>query len=549
MAVLTEPRSLPSDKYDVVVIGAGIGGLTAAALLAKTGLDVCVLEMASHPGGCCTGFERNGFHFETAVHWLNQCGPNGYVRRIFDLIAPGAPRTSPNSRIRRFLSDSRDYLLTNNPDEMRDRLIRDHANEARAICRFFEAAKTAAYSFSRLTAVPRSQRTMSITEKAHLFAHANWSALPLIGYSLFSAKQGLGAFFKSDALSKLFSSEERLLSCLLPVGWAYENDYQLPPSGGSRRFAQWLCSVLGQWGSCVAFNCRVVKVLVGNGAVTGVRYEHKGETRDIQASYVIAACDVESLYSKMLDRAAAGGRAASRLRNAELFSSCATLSLGLDCPASQLGLHEEQIVLKRDALSRAEHGSGAPQTAELSIIAASERDASLAPAGKGSISVYASCSIAHGNYWEAERDGNGALVRGKAYQLFKQKYADALVKRLEDKLIARLRDHIEILDIATPLTYLRYTGNRDGAIMGFRPNMRNIRNRVASYSTPVRNLFVGGQWAELGGGVPVAVRAGMNSALLILKREAPEAFRLMCDVIDNRVSPNDVSSPCLRTLP
>ncbi|MBS1975514.1 MAG: NAD(P)/FAD-dependent oxidoreductase, partial [Bacteroidetes bacterium] len=72
--------------YDVVVIGAGVGGLTAGALLSKAGLSVCVLEKEPHPGGYLAGFRRKDFRFDTAVHWLNQCRKNGMVFKIFDIL-------------------------------------------------------------------------------------------------------------------------------------------------------------------------------------------------------------------------------------------------------------------------------------------------------------------------------------------------------------------------------------------------------------------------------------------------------------------------------
>ncbi|PWT71038.1 MAG: NAD(P)/FAD-dependent oxidoreductase, partial [Bacteroidetes bacterium] len=63
--------------YDVVVIGAGVGGLTAGALLSKAGFTVCVLERETRLGGYLAGFRRGNFRFDTAIHWLNQCGPEG----------------------------------------------------------------------------------------------------------------------------------------------------------------------------------------------------------------------------------------------------------------------------------------------------------------------------------------------------------------------------------------------------------------------------------------------------------------------------------------
>ena len=65
---------LPSE-CDVLVIGSGMGGLSSAALLAKSGLRVCVVEAELRPGGYLAGFRRRDFRFDTAIHWLNQCGP------------------------------------------------------------------------------------------------------------------------------------------------------------------------------------------------------------------------------------------------------------------------------------------------------------------------------------------------------------------------------------------------------------------------------------------------------------------------------------------
>jgi phytoene dehydrogenase-like protein len=542
-----ETKQLPG-SCDVVVIGAGIGGLTAAALLAKSGLHVCVLEMASRSGGYLAGFERSGFRFETAIHWLNQCGPTGFVNRIFNIIAPGSPATTENSRIRRVKSDSCDYLLTNNPDDMRDTIISRHGPEHRRVRHFFDASKTAARSFSRMTRVCRSPETMSLAERTKLFTKANLAALPLIRYSLFSAEKGLKKFFNSAGIRELFSTEEQLLSCLLPVGWAYENDYQLPPPGGSQAFPEWLCGVLDKWNTTVSYNSRVTNVIIEQGRAAGVTVVCNNTPQTIHAPYVIAACDVDSLFTRMLPSGAISEKILKKHRDAEIFDSCTTLSLGLDCAPADLGLNEEQILLRRNNITRREHGCTASDKTEISVIASSFRDPTLAPQGKGTITICMPGSIGFGNFWACERDKNGGFVRGTAYRSFKKKYADEILQRVNDTLIPGLLPHIEVLDIATPLTYLRYTGNRNGAIMGFRPSFRNIRNRIAHYSTPVKNLFIGGQWAELGGGVPVAVRAGMNSALLVLKRESPETYRILCQAIDGRISPESMTAPRFRTV-
>jgi hypothetical protein len=81
-------------------------------------------------------------------------------------------------------------------------------------------------------------------------------------------------------------------------------------------------------------------------------------------------------------------------------------------------------------------------------------------------------------------------------------YGDVLIGRVEGVLGVDLRSRVEVCEVATPVTYARLTGNRDGAIMGFKPTPRNLRTGVARRNTPVRNVLIGGQWAEVGGGLP-----------------------------------------------
>jgi phytoene dehydrogenase-like protein len=69
-------------KYDAIIIGAGIGGLTCGALLAKSGLKTLIIEQHSIPGGYCTSFKRKGFVFDSAVHFIEELGEGGRFCQI-----------------------------------------------------------------------------------------------------------------------------------------------------------------------------------------------------------------------------------------------------------------------------------------------------------------------------------------------------------------------------------------------------------------------------------------------------------------------------------
>jgi prolycopene isomerase len=72
-------------------------------------------------------------------------------------------------------------------------------------------------------------------------------------------------------------------------------------------------------------------------------------------------------------------------------------------------------------------------------------------------------------------------------------------------------------------------------MMGAKPGKKNMQGKVAHYQTPVKNLLLGGHWAELGGGVPIAVKAGTNASLLIFKQENKAAFKLLADYMDDKI--------------
>lgn len=529
--------------YDVVVIGAGISGLTNAALLSKAGLSVCVLEMDARPGGYLAGFRRKDYRFDSAIHWLNQLGPDGLVTNVFDFIGKDHPTANPQKKIKRYVGTDHDYLLTDNPDNFKRALILDFPHERKGIEKFFKAAKTIGRSFHVLGRMYRSEETMS---KAELIPHMLKKlkyAIPFLKYLRYAGSEGvvkgLNTFFKDEKLLKVFASEMDMLSCLVPIGWAYYGDYQLPPTGGSQVFPEWLEHATTSMGNDVFYRCKVNQVRTDNGKVVGVDVDHKGHSKTVMCEHVVAACDVETLYEKMLPSDAIPEKLKSKLREADLYSSSVTVSLALDCPAEQLGFDEEMIYLSRDEVSREEQANGDPHTNGISILAPSYRDPSMAPVGAGTLTLYVPAFFDQYDHWGTELDEFGNRKRGEEYKRIKKWYADIIIDRVAERFAPKLRDHIVYADIATPITHWRYSGNRNGSMMGARPGEANFKAKIAHYQTPVKNLILSGHWAELGGGVPVAVKAAANTALLVMQQHRPKAAKIWANYMVGKASIED----------
>lgn len=530
----------PPGQCDVVVIGAGMGGLTAAALLSRAGLNVQVLEMDARPGGYLAGFRRKDFRFDSAIHWLNQLGPKGIVTRVFEAIGKDHPRAAPQTLIKRYKGRSFDYLLTNRPDELKAQLIRDFPSDRPGIERFFRDAERLGEAFDGMGSFFRTEESMPRWERAmHMMKKLRF-ALPFIPHLRFSGTtgidKGLRKYFSDARLRTVFASEMDILSCLVPVAWAYYGDYQMPPVGGSQVIPEWLCHVVERLGNSVHYHCRVTEVLVENGAAVGVRLAQRGVQREIRCKAVVAACDVEALYERMLPTAAVPEKLKAKLREAELYPSSITVSLGLDKPPQELGFGEEMIFLCDETVPRERQCSGLPDESGISILAPSLRDPSLAPAGMGTLTLYIPADFNLHTRW---RTVEGA-ERGDAYEALKKDYADRLIARVEKSIAPGLSQHVVWCDVATPITHWRYTGNRNGSIMGARPGKKNFQLGIAHYRTPVKRLYLGGHWAELGGGVPIATRAGANAALLVLYDMAHPAARPLARYMDGRLTSADL---------
>ena len=525
--------------YDVTIIGAGVGGLTAAALLSKAGLSVCVLEMADHSGGYLAGFRRKHFLFDTAIHWLNQMAPGGMACKIFDILGSDHPTAVPQKRIRRYKGDNFDYLLTNNPDELKEQLISEFPEDKEGIMKFFKAAKRIGHAFANFSNFFRTEETMTFFEKMANKKHMLKFAMPFIPFLGYEGdkgmKKGLNKYFKNEKIHDIFSSDSNLLGCLVPIGWAYYGDFQSPPKGGGQVIPHWLEHIVGYFKNDIYYKCKVKKILLDGNTATGVQFEHRGAEYEVHSKYVVPACDIETLYEKMLPEEMIPEKMKARLKAADLYSSSVTVSIALDCPTEELGFHEEAIHLGSESIPRSEHLSGDPEKTELSILPPSLRDKSLAPEGQGTLVIFMPAYMDYKENWLTHVDEHGNYVRNGDYNKLKNEIGEILIRRVEERIAPGLRKHILFFDVATPVTHHRYTGNKNGTMMGAKPGRANMQNKIAHYRTPIKNLILGGHWAELGGGVPIAVKAGANCSLLILHQENKAAFQALADYMDAKI--------------
>jgi phytoene dehydrogenase-like protein len=205
-------------------------------------------------------------------------------------------------------------------------------------------------------------------------------------------------------------------------------------------------------GSEISYRSKVSEVIVEGGAAKGVRFQVKAkpEPSEVRGKEIIACCDVEALYERMLPPNAVPQKLKDSLKNAKLYSSSLTVSLALDCTAESLGFGEDMVYLSKSGLTREDHSSGDPYKTDISILAPSLRDKSLAPEGCGTLTLYIPAFFHQENQWQTEINSKGELVRGEGYKKIKQEYADILIDRVEQLVAPGLRPTLSIATSPRP---------------------------------------------------------------------------------------------------
>ncbi len=324
--------------YDVVVVGAGNGGLTAALTLARGGRRVLLLERHNIPGGCATSFVRGRFEFEVALHQLSGVGRPERPGPLRSLLAElgvldKLEFVEIESLYRVVMPGTIDVTLpADRPEAVK--LLQDWFPEQRdAVARFFDFL----YAFCLQYVQGRFMRDPELSKEKY----------PLyFKYALKSTREILDQYF-----------DDPLLKSVLSVYWSYMG---VPPSrlpfgelaimlcnyiefkpyhlkGGSQALSNALLDAFLAAGGEARFNCAAERVLVEDGAVQGVITE-QGDR--VSCRYVVSNASTVQTYLELIGGDAVPAGALDAFRSATVGPSAFTLFMGFDCEPAELGIHD-----------------------------------------------------------------------------------------------------------------------------------------------------------------------------------------------------------------
>jgi all-trans-retinol 13,14-reductase len=493
------------EKYDVIVIGAGIGGLTCAAFLAKEELSVLVAEQHSKPGGYCTSFQRKGFTFDVGIDFVMGVESGGVFSKILEELGikdEGKFITlSPLTRV-----IGADYNIPSTPfEDLADELKKMFPSENVAIDTFLEECKSVnsqSMAFGEL-----SLDLLSFGGKMKMMIDFMSKAPKVRKYGSKSYQQVLSELFKEPELRAILGS--------LPdhnPRWAANVQMRVLgfpafhyPKGGAQALADVFAEGVTRHGGELLLKTMVTRIILENGKAIGVEL---ADGRRVSSSYVVSNADGTQTFLKLVGEQHLNQKFVKELKETQLSAPFFLVSLGVNMDLNALGFDGTSIVYNRSG-NIDDIYNGDPDISTLWIMMHSLREPSQAPEGMATVQIATLFPYNYMGYWKREADG----TRGKEYVELKETLADKLISSVE-RIIPELSNHIICKDIATPLTFERYTLNREGAGHGWFPTPRA---KMRSQKTPIKNLYQAGHWTFPGFGIFTVALSGRHAARLVLK--------------------------------
>jgi len=509
------------DGFDAIVIGSGMGGLTAAALMARhAGKRVLVLERHYTAGGFTHVFHRPGWEWDVGVHYVGQAGDrSSQVRAMFDEITEGRLtwNAMPDVYDRIRIAD-RWYDFVTGAERFRERMQEYFPGEGRAIARYVQQVRDAA-----------GASAMYFAEKALPAAFATLAGPLLRRRFLRHAEQTT-----AGALARLTGNRE--LAAVLTGQWG---NYGLPPAassfgmhaiiaehyfdggfypeGGASRIAASIEPAIERAGGKILVGAEVARILVdAHNRATGVRM---ADGQELRAPVVMSDAGAWNTFAKLLPESTAG-RAAALAEIESIPSSMSHLCLYVGLrrgPADpEFGGANLWIYpgADHDANVARFHADPEQPFPGLFISFPSAKDPTFAERYPGRATIEVITLVPYG-WFEQWQDARWKR-RGADYDAFKQRLAERLREELE-RHVPAVRGKIEYCELSTPLSTRHFANFQRGEIYGMSATPERFRARRLGPRTPVQNLYLTGADAAVPG-VTGAMFGGALAASAVLRR-------------------------------
>ena len=495
--------------YDAIIIGAGLGGLSTGALLSKNGLETLVLEQSDIIGGCCSTFEVDGYKFDVGASIVEVIQP---LDRLFEML--GGRRSDyidliPCDPIYSFITDEgqrfsyptdidactaviegiapedvggwNDFcgVGLSMIEEMLDAVMLSPMNT------FTEALKVAVNNPRIIKFAPTFLRTHQGVVRSF---YKNPTMLQSVAFQSYFA--GAPPELGSGVFGYIALSEH--------LGIYY-------PRGGMIGIPAGIMKAGTEHGMEVRTDTKVEKLLIENGTAFGVRLEDGSE---ITSKIVVSNLNAQVTYLKLVGPDRLSKAAVKGIASYTNSMPCPMVYVALD-KKPELEAHHTVVTSSLESMNDVWNNyyklGIIPDTAMSLVCWPTEADPSLAPEGKHILNFLCNAPAPYapiGDNWD----------RLKGW------YQEAAIQELEKYVLPDVREHIEYIQVSTPLDFERRLLHPQGGIYGLFSDVTSLAMfRPRSKSRAVKNLYLTGSSTHLGGGVPTTIASGIVTSKYILE--------------------------------
>jgi prolycopene isomerase len=496
------------DRYDVAVVGSGLSSLTAAALLARRGLSVLLIEHHYLPGGMCTTLRRRGFSFDTGTALMYGFGEHGFNPHRFlmneleadiDIIEHEALlRMHFNGRPIVFWPDYERFVA-----ELCAAFPKQ-AEEVRALYSYLYRLYTDVITSQQLIVPPTELPPSENLRKLLRHPLAMLQSLRMLSQP---AETVLRRYVKDPELMAFFDKlcsvyvycTARETPAILAATMFIDNHVggAYYPARSPQVYSSTLEKSFEEAGGQALYGRRIDEILIERGAATGVRLD---DATIVRAAAVVAGVTVWNLYGQLVrPEYQKPGRAEWAKRQVPTYASL-VLYIGVRAEAIPDGtLPVEMLIDDIEGVNRG----------DLTLYISSLDDPSICPPGTHAITTIAPSPEPWPSPWSKE-------YRTEAYRQRKSEAVERTLNQIENRF-PNLRRNIIVLEAGTPATIERYTLKNGGAVGGPKQAIGQQLMKRLHTASDWPNLYLCGDSTVMGMGTPSVTVSGIGAANRVLR--------------------------------
>jgi len=491
----------------LLIIGAGVAGLTAGCYAEMNGYPTTILEMNDTPGGLCTSWRRQGYMFDGSVAGLAGSAPGSPLYRLWEEIgvAKYCPLHYGDNFGRICLPGNRTVTVYTDIDRLEAHLINEFPAEAKTLREFTGALRAVLdldipFSDARGWEAVKQGSNTFFSSVAHLPVLLKYGKLTIRQFAARCNDPTLVTVFNN--LVHFGGPDVPLLTVLLPLAYAHRRMAGIPRKGWLA-FARAIERRFSELGGDIKYQAKAVRLMIADGMVRGVIL---ADGTQYYADRVLSAADGRFSQSLLLGKAEGDTR--QPFRPEDLSDQPAQVNIGV---AEDLSATDGPVTyILPDSFPAAGR--------EHSKITVHNKyyDPDAAPIGKSALTTFLDSDY---RWWKE------VAADPTRYQAEKARCANLVIDVI-GRYHPGFRDKVEVADVSTPLTRERYTGNWMGAMQARKPDANMIKailqGKPRYAYQGVHGLYMAGQWVEAWGGITTAAQSGRKAVQTMCRHDGKQ---------------------------